>query len=212
MLIKLYQIIKNEITYHIVQYITTSYLEFYIFFPFSITFLFLITFFFLFAVLYFFNVAYIGITSPANYYINFFDKYLNYIDWLRELILRTSNQIVRLAGFNAEIFGEYRLGIKDGPAVSMVYSCIGYGVMSLWVAFIIAHNGKIKQKILWIVIGCISILIINCFRVSLLLIALIKNWNVNGMIEHHTLFNIISYLLIFFLIYVYTNKISPAQE
>ena len=173
---------------------------------------FLITFFALFALFYFFNVAYIGITSPENFYSSFLDEYFNYIDWLRELILQTSNQIVRLAGFRSEIYGEYRLGIKDGPAVSMVYSCIGYGIMSLWTAFVIAHKGRVKEKILWIFIGCISILIINCFRVSLLLIALIKKWNVNGWLEHHTLFNLISYMLIFLLIYLYTNKISAADE
>jgi exosortase/archaeosortase family protein len=166
----------------------------------------------LFATLYFFNVAFIGITSPGNFYISFLDKYLNYIDWLRDLILHTSNFIVRTTGLNSIVEEPYLLRVKGGPAVKMVYTCIGYGVMSLWVAFVIAYDGKLKQKILWVIIGCICILIINCFRVSMLLIALVSKWNVNKYIEHHDLFNIFSYLLIFLLIYLYTNKVSRIED
>ncbi|HEX8332643.1 MAG TPA: hypothetical protein VF622_08465 [Segetibacter sp.] len=172
---------------------------------------FLLKFLILFALLYFFNVAFIGITSPGNFYLPFLDKYLNYIDWLRSLILHVSNLISRVAGLNSMVEEPYLLGVKGGPAVRMVYTCIGYGVMSLWAAFVIAYEGSLKQKLLWLVMGCIFILIINCFRVSMLLIALANKWKVNKYIEHHDLYNIFSYLLIFLLIYLYTNRVEKTN-
>jgi exosortase/archaeosortase family protein len=102
--------------------------------------------------------------------------------------------------------------VTGGPAVRMVYSCIGYGVMSLWAAFVIAYEGSLKQKLLWLLMGCIFILIINCFRVSMLLVAIANKWQVNRYIEHHDLYNIFSYMLIFSLIYLYTNKVSEERK
>jgi exosortase/archaeosortase family protein len=172
---------------------------------------FLVKFILLFALLYFFNIAFIGITSQGNFYISFLDKHLNYINWLRDFILHTSNFITRIFGFDTKVEEPYLLRIQNGPAVRMVYACIGYGVFSLWTAFVIAYEGKLKQKLLWFVIGCVTIFVVNCFRVSMFLIALEKKWNVNRFIEHHDLYNIISYLLIFLLIYFYTNR-TPIRE
>jgi exosortase/archaeosortase family protein len=173
---------------------------------------FLIKFILLFALLYFINLAVIGLSSPGNYYLPFLDQYLNYIDWLRNLILYTSNLITRIAGLDSIVEEPYLLRVKSGPAVRMVYSCIGYGVMSLWVAFVIAYEGSLKQKLLWLLMGCIFILIINCFRVSMLLVAIANKWQVNRYIEHHDLYNIFSYMLIFSLIYLYTNKVSEERK
>lgn len=173
---------------------------------------FLVLFLALFALLYYINVGFIGVTSPGNFYIPFLDKHLDYIDWLRSLILHASNFLTRLAGVESVVEEPYRLGVPGGAGVRMVYSCIGYGVMSLWVAFVLANTGPWKKKLLWIILGCFLILVINCFRVSMLLVALVKKWNVNAYIEHHTLFNIFSYLLIFLLIYLYTNKVAGKLE
>jgi exosortase/archaeosortase family protein len=173
---------------------------------------FLVKFVALYALLYFFNVAFIGITSPSNYYNSFLDRHLDYIDLLRGAVLQVSRLLTSLSGFNTRIEEPYLLRIEAGPGVKMVYSCIGYGIMSLWTAFVIAYDGRVKRKILWALMGCFCIFLINCLRVSVLLIALAKKWNVNEYLDHHTMFNIVSYILIFLMMYLYTNRTTSIEH
>jgi exosortase/archaeosortase family protein len=88
----------------------------------------------------------------------------------------------------------------------MVYSCIGYGVMSFWVAFIFANKGTFKKKFLWISGGILVLWIINVLRVSLLLLAINKNWKIPLGWDHHTWFNIVAYSLIFLMILLYDRS------
>jgi exosortase/archaeosortase family protein len=90
--------------------------------------------------------------------------------------------------------------------VHMVYSCIGYGVMSFWAAFIIVNKGSWKKKFLWVVSGWIAIWCINVVRLSLLILAINKNWQMPLGLDHHTWFTIAAYILIFILIYFYDRS------
>ena len=40
---------------------------------------------------------------------------------------------------------KFHLFMKDGTGVNIVFSCVGYGVMSFWGAFVIANKGKWKK-------------------------------------------------------------------
>lgn len=159
------------------------------------------------AAFYYFNIFFIAITDyRGRVYSPFLEHYLNYVAWIRNLVLYTSNIIAHFFGLNSYVSFPYRLKISHGPSVEMVYECIGLGILSFWVAFIVAHKGGWRKKSLWCTIGIISICFINSWRVALLLIALQKGWKVNAYIDHHTLFNIVAYILIFILITIYTKQ------
>lgn len=168
--------------------------------------LFIGKFLFLFAFFYFFTYYYIGFVAPGGYYSPYLHEYANYIDWLRSSILHGANILCHLFGLNTNVKAPFLLKITNGPGVRMVYSCIGYGVMSFWAAFVIANDGSIKKKLLWLFGGLLGIWIINCLRVALLLITLKKQGNINKFAEHHTMFNIAAYTLIFVLMYFLTLK------
>ena len=40
---------------------------------------------------------------------------------------------------------KFHLFMKDGTGVNIVFSCVGYGVMSFWGAFVIANQGQWKM-------------------------------------------------------------------
>lgn len=160
----------------------------------------------IFVILYFFNLFYIGITSKGGgFYSPFLDHYLNYIVWFRNSILYTSNFIAHLFGLPSYVADLYTLKAYD-LSVTMVYSCLGLGIMSFWIAFILADNTGWQKKLSWGITGIVFIWLINCFRVALLLLALKNNWQVNKYMDHHDLYNIVSYLLILLLIYFYYKK------
>lgn len=149
----------------------------------------------------------IGVTAPGGLYVQFVDEHLDLIAWLRESILYGANQISNLLGYPAYIDGPYHLrSLENGQGVQMVYSCIGYGIMSFWAGFVLAHASPWKKKLLWTLLGLIVIWIINCFRVAIILIAGVKNWNINRFIDHHDFFNLVAYLFIFILIILFLRK------
>ena len=88
--------------------------------------------------------------------------------------------------------------------------CLGYGVMSFWIAFVVANKGTSIKKLKWLLGGLFLICLINVIRISLLLLAINFHW-LTPYFNHHTWFNIIAYLIIFILIYFYDKsfKLDP---
>ena len=178
-------------------------------------FLFIIKFLSLFALLYYFCIVFISITFRAsNPFYLFLRDYLNYIDWMRYSVLRTSEFFCKLIGVESYIEDRIIIHVSNSPKkLHMGYDCIGYGVISFWAAFVIANKTKFSKKVYWLIGGCIIIWFINCIRVAFLLTALRNNWPISKYIDHHTTFNIISYILILALIFTYIRfdktKVKP---
>ena len=85
--------------------------------------------------------------------------------------------------------------IRNGVSVQLVYSCLGYGVLSFWTAFVVANNGEIRFKVKWILIGFVVIIFSNIVRICTLLIANQTKWFKPFSLDHHTTYNIISYII-----------------
>jgi exosortase/archaeosortase family protein len=152
------------------------------------------------------NEFFIGITAPGGLYVPFLDHHLNYVAWLRQSILWGAKMVSSVFGYEAYIDGPFHLRSVTGPGVQMVYSCIGLGIMSFWAGFVLAHSIPWKKKLLWTGIGLLMIWIVNCFRVSVILAATVKGWSPNKYLDHHDMFNIIAYVLIFILIVIFVKK------
>jgi exosortase/archaeosortase family protein len=96
--------------------------------------------------------------------------------------------------------------MEGGGGVSVVYSCLGFGVMSFWVAFVVANNGSALKKIIWVTAGLFSLWCINVIRISMVLLAANKHWKFPLGLDHHTWFNIVAYLFIFIMMYFYDRS------
>ena len=174
---------------------------------------FIIKFLSLFALLYFFCIVFISITYRAsNAFYIFLRDDLNYIDWMRYSVLRTSEFLCKLIGVDSYIENRIIIHVINSPKkLHMGYDCIGYGVMSFWTAFVIANKTSLLKKIYWLIGGCIIIWFINCIRVAVLLTALRNDWPISKYVDHHTTFNIISYILILIMIFIYI-KLDKSKE
>jgi len=160
----------------------------------------------IFCVLYFGTLAVIGISAPEGYYNPFIAHNLNYIDWLRTSLLLAAKKFLLLLGYKTYIADKYDLYMNSTNGIRIVYSCIGYGVMSFWAAFVIANTSSWIRKLQWLIGGWLVLWIINVLRISLLLIAQHKKWEIPLGLDHHTWFNIAAYFLIFVLIYFYDRS------
>lgn len=108
-----------------------------------------------------------------------------------------------MLGYPTFFSDKFTLRMTTGEGVRMVYSCIGYGVMSFWAAFVIANKGSWGKKTAWVLCGLSALWIINVLRLSLLLLADRNNWKFPLGWDHHTWFNIVAYACIFGMIYFY---------
>lgn len=161
----------------------------------------------IFAVLFYGTEAVIGLSAPGNHYSPFVSQYLDFITPYRSFLLRSSVATLSFFDFRAA-WREDLIFQPGGVRLRMAYDCIGYGVISFWVAFIGANKGSWQRKLRWIVGGAILLCAINIGRVSLLVVAFNKGWPIPLGWDHHTWFNIASYLVIFGLIYRFDSGIK----
>jgi exosortase/archaeosortase family protein len=159
-----------------------------------------------FCFLYYGTIAVIGLATPGNHYIPFIDHYFGYYRWLRDSLLYGSKYLSKLLGYTVDIWPPNYLRVRSGKGVMLAYDCLGYGVISFWLAFVFANSSGIKTKLAWMLSGVAALWLINVIRITAFLIAHNHNWPMPLGWDHHTWFNIASYVLIFFLIWFYDKK------
>lgn len=155
--------------------------------------------------IHYFDIFFRGITDPKNIYSPFIDHNLNYVSWLRNSILHTSNILAHTFGLNTHVDGKI-IKVFKGSSVVLNLPCLGLGIMSFWIAFIFAHQKNFAVRLQWGLIGVLAIWLINCLRISLLLVALQNKWKVNKYIDHHDLFKLVAYAAIGLMIYFFSRK------
>lgn len=150
-------------------------------------------------------------SEGGKYYNAFISENLNYIQGLRTILIVPAVWIIKLFGFYA-IYNEMDVMVVNGPLLRVNYSCLGLGVMSFFTAFVIAFPAKLKAKIRLFVVGTIMIYLLNVGRIAGLgvLLGFFKSQREN-FTYHHEIFNIIVYICIFVLLYLYIKK-NTAQS
>jgi exosortase/archaeosortase family protein len=175
---------------------------------------FLLKFISFFLVFYYVNIFFVQLTLPGKWHSDFFVEHLNYIGWLTGSLTHTANFITHTLGLNTIVEGNDKLALAQGPRVVVKWQCIGLGIISFWLAFVLAQDIRLKKKLLLGLAGTLAVWFMNCCRIALLVFALDRNlkpWKKNltliGGINHHDLFNYGCYAVILFSIFIY-YKIS----
>jgi len=167
---------------------------------------FVIKFLLVFAICYYGTIAVIGLTVPGGHYSPFIDHYLDYVSWIRNSLLYGSKAVLAVFGLDTYVVGDHNLRVFNGRGIRIEYVCVGYGVMSFWIAFVVASAGTLKKKIIWCLGGLIFIWLLNITRLCLLLVAINKGWPMPLGLDHHTWFNIFAYIFIFIFIFLFNRQ------
>ena len=148
----------------------------------------------------------IGITSPGNYYNLFIDEHLNYVRWLKQSLQYGVVKLLKIVNISTTVFPNYQVSITNGRSILINNSCVGYGVYSFWIAYIMANNGKLLSKLSWIFFGLLLIWFINVLRISLFLYTVNHSRRMPLGLDHHTWFNIAAYGCIFIMMYFFETR------
>ena len=167
---------------------------------------FVIKFLLSFTIMYFGSYAIIGISAPGGYYSEFVANYLDYVSAIKLTLMHGSKFLLSFFGIETKFAGSDHIKFINGRGVFISYDCVGFGVFSFWIAFVIANKISIRKKIFWLFGGIFLLWIINVTRISLFLVAINKKWNMPLGIDHHTWFNIASYIAIFIMIYFFDRS------
>ncbi|MDC0230912.1 archaeosortase/exosortase family protein [Aureispira] len=145
-------------------------------------------------------------------YFDLFPLFQKFCMWAIELILHSTAFFLSIFQYKTEVIpSEIKLRILDefyvDPAymnweliawVSVGEDCIGYGVMALFIALILAYPGNNKIKLWFIPIGLFLIYCFNILRVAILTIIIKYDpaiWELN----HKFAFKFVIYGLVFLL-------------
>lgn len=173
---------------------------------------FIAKFLFTFGLLYLGTLAVIGLASPDGYYSPFVDKYLDYISGIKNLLLYSTKAILSIFGIATNMEPDYAIRIVNGRGVWIAMDCVGYGVYSFWIAYIVAGTITIKKKMGWILGGLLLLFIINDIRITLFLVAINKGWPMPLGINHHTWFTIFAYGAIFTMMYFFEKNVRKSSS
>jgi len=158
----------------------------------------------IYCMLYYGSKAIIGLSVPGGgYYSPIIQRYFDYPSLLRKGILHVSGFMLNFLGYPSEILAPYKVRLINGRGVKIVYSCLGLGLFSFWIAFVLANTAGIKRRVQCMGWGVLAIFLINVTRVVLLVIVANHKASLLEGTDHHTVFNIAAYTLIFLMIFIY---------
>ncbi|WP_090781812.1 exosortase Y [Pedobacter sp. ok626] len=160
-----------------------------------------ISFLILFLTFYGFNIAYIGITSPGGLYFSFLDQHLNYIELWRNLYIAAAAKILELMGY-VVYTTDVSLKVQGHSGFRLVYSCLGYGIISCFSAFALSFPKSLRSRLKFLFIGLSLILTLNLCR--LILLSLFYNPQIT--FNHHEIFNTGLYAAIILMSYKWVNS------
>jgi len=161
-----------------------------------------------FCLCYFGTLAVIGIAAPGGVHSEFVEKNLDYVSWIKHSLIWATKLILSLFNIPTQVEPGHIIRFVNGNGVHIAMDCVGYGVYSFWIAFVVANKGRLLKKIYWIIGGLLGLWFINVVRITLYLTSLNRDWSLPFGIDHHTWFNIFAYLLIFALIFFYDRSFS----
>lgn len=169
---------------------------------------FVVIFLVLFLLFYYGNKFYFSVTTPGRRYNEWLALHLNYIAGLRHLLLGCSKRCLQLMGFTA-LTNDQELMVVGRNTLQMVYTCLGLGVLSFFAAFVIAYPKPWRPKLIFLIVGMVVIELLNVCR----LILLVLFWSSRNqrVIDHHTIFNILIYIIIAITLYFWVKdkKLTP---
>lgn len=133
-------------------------------------------------------------------YSAYLDANLNYFAWLRWTIIHVANGMLHASGVDSYVSDIFTLKAPNDHGVYVGLPCLGYGMISFWIAFVLAHEDTRRKKIIYSVSGVLLLWLLNCSRIAMLVYAVHRQWNVNRWMDNHTLFNTAVYALTFLMI------------
>ncbi len=145
-------------------------------------------------------------TPDAKYFNAYVSEHFNYIQLLRTSLILSTVKIMELMGYFM-MYSKTQILALNGIPSNINYGCLGLGVFSFWAAFVLAFPKSLKEKLKFLIIGLVSIFLLNVFRLVILTILTVEiPYEKEYFTYHHDAFNFFVYTVLFIMIYFWVKK------
>ncbi len=157
-----------------------------------------------------FFLTYIVLTLLYKFYLNSYEA--NDLDGISVLVGKNTEQLLKLFNYDVIIqksaqYPWMKVGLNGHFLALIAEGCNAVSVMILFVSFVAAFSGKLKQTVLFILFGVLSIYILNIIRIALLTVLLFYFPEQNHLL-HGVVFPLIIYGYVFVLWIFWINRFS----
>lgn len=159
-----------------------------------------------------FILSYLILTVIYQSYLNKFDVKNAEVDTFTQSVAEQSAAV--LSWFDSQ---SYTMPHLTEPTVKLFYKgkyisriiegCNAISIIILFIAFVVAFTGKLKNTILFIIIGSVLIHVLNIGRIALLCVGL-YHFPQYEHLMHGVIFPLVIYGVVFLLWVVWVNKYS----
>src|SRR5205085_10613536 len=104
--------------------------------------------------------------------------------------------LLQVAGYSVQQTSVVNVTITGSRGVTIAWGCLGIGALSLWIAFITAHQCSFKYKLKWILPGIAIIFTLNILRIAMIALSNHYNWVYIRHFNAHSSFNLLTYAVI----------------
>jgi exosortase/archaeosortase family protein len=146
-----------------------------------------------FALFYLGTLGVIGLAAPGGWYSPMIDHYFDYVSGIKNTLMWAAGGFLQLFGIGTHPEPGYLLRMNGGRGVIINMDCVGYGVYSFWLAWVLAHGWALKRFLLWGIGGLILLWGINVLRIAGYLWVINQYQQMPLGIDHHTWFTIAAY-------------------
>lgn len=160
-----------------------------------------------------FFAVYAGLTLIYKLYLKQFDNLLVFeVDDFTQSLANQVKAVLGFMGYQCSLMvhdnqASIKLFLEGQYVARIVEGCNALSVMILFAAFVVAFTGKFKRTIVFIVLGCLVIHLLNILRIVLLSIAL-RQYPQQENLLHGVVFPLFIYGVVFGLWVVWVNKYS----
>lgn len=163
-----------------------------------------------------FLLVYVMLSLIYKFYLQFSDGSKFYPDYMTHLVAKQVESILDFFGYNAQVLPHpnepsMKLLLNNSYIARVIEGCNSISVIVLFISFIAAFSGKIKETILFILSGSVLIYTVNLLRIAVLSAA-IYHFPENTEVLHGVVFPVIIYGMVFLLWMFWVNRFSKLSK
>lgn len=159
-----------------------------------------------------FFLSYLLLTVAYQTYLNQFDSKKMEVDAVTVAVAHQTVAVLSL--FDSQTYTEpnphepsMKLIYKNKYISRIIEGCNALSVIILFIAFVIAFSGKLKNTIVFIILGSVLIYVLNVSRIVILSMAMFRFPEYQDFL-HGVVFPLLIYSIVFILWIIWVNKYS----
>lgn len=139
-----------------------------------------------------------------------------YPDYMTHVVALQTQDLLHEFGYHAEVMPHpeepsMKLIINGNYLARIVEGCNSVSVIILFVSFVVAFSGRLKETIIFILAGGVLIYLVNLWRIVLLSVGL-YHYPSRANILHEVVFPGIIYGMVFLLWMLWVNRFSKLKQ